>query len=284
MADAQATVETFILPLEPGSRFCLLYRPPTGMSLRGGVIYVHPFAEEMNKSRRMAAMMSRQFAHSGYAVLQMDLFGCGDSSGEMKDATIAIWRSDIQAAADWMLDKGFGPLTLWGLRLGALLAADWSRQTRTAHDRLLLWQPVASGELHLSQFLRIGVASDMLSSTNSGAGVRKRLAEGQSVEVAGYDITPVLAQELSELRMVAEFRDGVAVDWCDVSNAPGNELGPASKRLLESMRANGVAIEAQLVNGDPFWSTVEIVDCPALIDATIRLASERWTPSSASAA
>ena len=44
--------------LDGGQRFCI-YHPPALVSVnepvRGLVLYVHPFAEEMNKSRRMAA-------------------------------------------------------------------------------------------------------------------------------------------------------------------------------------------------------------------------------------
>ncbi len=39
------------------------------------VVHVHAFAEEMNKSRRMAAMQSRALAAAGFAVLQIDLLG-----------------------------------------------------------------------------------------------------------------------------------------------------------------------------------------------------------------
>jgi hypothetical protein len=36
---------------------------------RGSVIYVPPFAEEMNRSRRMAALQARAFAAMGFGVL-----------------------------------------------------------------------------------------------------------------------------------------------------------------------------------------------------------------------
>jgi alpha/beta superfamily hydrolase len=39
-------------------------------------------AEELNKSRHVAAAQARAFAAAGYSVLQIDLYGCGDSSGD----------------------------------------------------------------------------------------------------------------------------------------------------------------------------------------------------------
>jgi len=38
----------------------------------------------MNKSRRMAALQARVFAAMGFGVLQIDLFGCGDSRANLK--------------------------------------------------------------------------------------------------------------------------------------------------------------------------------------------------------
>lgn len=47
---------------------------------RGSIVYIHPFAEEMNKSRRMAALQARALTLAGFAVLQLDLIGCGDEA------------------------------------------------------------------------------------------------------------------------------------------------------------------------------------------------------------
>jgi hypothetical protein len=47
-------LEVFFLPVEPGQRFAI-FHPAATPKPRGAVLYAHPFAEEMNKSRRMAA-------------------------------------------------------------------------------------------------------------------------------------------------------------------------------------------------------------------------------------
>ncbi len=70
--------------------------------MRGAVVYVHPFAEEMNKSRRMAALQSRALAAAGFAVLQIDLLGCGDSSGDFGDASWDEWIDDVLLAVRWL--------------------------------------------------------------------------------------------------------------------------------------------------------------------------------------
>ena len=117
----EPTVEAFYLPTEHGQRFCLLHSAATGVVPRGAILYIHPFGDEMNKSRRMAALQSRAFAERGYEVLQVDLFGCGDSSGDFRNATWEIWLADVRAAWDWLAARSTHPVWLWGLRTGCLL-------------------------------------------------------------------------------------------------------------------------------------------------------------------
>jgi hypothetical protein len=80
-----AHTEAFFLPLTRGARACLLRTPGREPANAGAILYVHPFAEEMNKSRRMAALQARP-VRSRLTVLQIDLYGCGDSDGNFADA------------------------------------------------------------------------------------------------------------------------------------------------------------------------------------------------------
>ena len=273
MSEGRCGIETFFLPRDSGCRFCLLHRPGVNVPHRGAILYVHPFAEEMNKSRRMAARQARALAALGYAVLQIDLFGCGDSSGELAEASIASWRCDLDAAADWILAQRLGPLSVWGLRFGALLALDWAATTTLPLEGLLLWHPVHSGEVHLTQFLRIGVASNMLStSAGSRRSLRKRLAAGETVEVAGYDVTQELAAGMDALRLAA-VTPRIPVRWFEVVPNVGEGLPPASGRAVDQWRADAVCLHVETVVGHPFWTTVEITDCPALLEATTRTAA-----------
>ena len=69
----------------PGGDLFALYHPPR-RAPQGGVVYIPPFAEEMNRSRRMAALQARALAESGWGVLTIDPYGCGDSAGDFADA------------------------------------------------------------------------------------------------------------------------------------------------------------------------------------------------------
>lgn len=117
--------EPFFLKTEYGNRFCLYHAPYPDRECCGVFIYVHPFGDEMNKSRRMVALQAKAFAAMGFGVLQIDLFGCGDSAGEFGNAHWDIWKQDLGIARSWLENRITAPVSLWGLRLGILLALEW---------------------------------------------------------------------------------------------------------------------------------------------------------------
>ena len=173
-------MQPFFLPCSVGERFCL-FHPASGKSL-GAVLYLHPFAEEMNKSRRMAALQARALAAAGYDVLQIDLLGCGDSSGDFADASWQAWRDDVLAGYRWLRSRSPAPLILWGLRAGCLLAAEVAADIPEAAD-FIFWQPVISGKQHWQQFMRLKMAGEMASGQAKAVGeqLRQQLANDVGV-------------------------------------------------------------------------------------------------------
>ena len=260
----------FFLPADSGLRYCI-YHPSAYDGARLGIVYVHPFCEEMNKTRRMAALQSRRLAGAGYAVLQIDLFGCGDSSGDFADARWEIWKRDVQSALQWLKSRVDSPLGLWGLRLGATLATDVARDPALGIEELLLWQPVGNGEQFMTQFLRLRLAAEMLAEGSAQTGVRElrsALARGESLEIAGYDLHPRLATELDDLRLADLVPAVKRVHCLEVTAMSETKLSPASQRVLETWRSKNLDVYAAAVAGEPFWSTIEITECPALLAAT----------------
>jgi exosortase A-associated hydrolase 2 len=246
--------------------FCIALAPADSPPL-GGILYLHPFAEEMNKSRRMAALQTRAFARDGYLVLQIDLTGCGDSAGDFGEANWDAWKDDVRLGHAWLSERAH-PVTFWGLRLGAGLAAEMAREL-PGIDHLILWQPVGSGELFLNQFLRIKLAGEMLSVGQAQSNtklLRNRLEAGESVEVGGYRLSPIMARDLVAWKL-AEHTPNRPIHWLEVN--AGGEIPPASQRIIDHWSQNGASITAQALVGEPFWLTQEIAECPALLDATL---------------
>jgi exosortase A-associated hydrolase 2 len=265
-----ARAEPFFLDSPGGPRFCL-FHPPQGTP-RASLLYLHPFAEEMNKTRRMAALAARRLAARGVGVLQIDLHGCGDSGGEFLDARWDGWKADVRAGLDWLrarLDLAPG---LWGLRLGALLALDYAKDDAPA--RLLLWQPTLSGPACLTQFLRLRLAGELLQDGAAAGGtdaLRARLRAGEPLEIAGYALHPALALALDTVEAGKLPAPRCPVDWLELVAESGRPLPPAAARLAAAWSAQGVELRQQAVPGPQFWTAQEIEEAPLLLDATAGL-------------
>lgn len=266
--------ESFFLKASSGERFCLYHRPHPDRECRGVLIYVHPFGDEMNKSRRMAAIQARAFSAMGLGVLQIDLFGCGDSSGEFADARWNIWSQDLILAKNWLENRVTAPISLWGLRLGALLALDFARNLENALDKIILWQPIISGESFLTQFLRLRLANEMISGgegTQKASGthaMRSTLASGETLEVAGYELAPDLAAAIDALKAAELIVTRSSVHWFEIVAEPDRPMTPAGARVVSTWKQDGVDLHVHLVPCLPFWATQEISECAELVSAT----------------
>lgn len=269
----QAALIPFFLDVRPGKRFCLYYPPRD--TFRGCVLFVPPFAEEMNKSRRMVALQARALSGIGFAVLCIDLYGSGDSSGDFRDARWEFWKEDLTLAMKWLKAQHGTPVTLWGMRLGALLALDFARDTDAQIDRLLLWQPTVSGETCLTQFLRLRVVNAMISgkAKTSARDLRDELASEGTLEVAGYDLPHQLACSIDSLKLAELGMPGPKHDWFEVVSGAESDLSPAVARTMDAWKSRGIPVAAHRIQGEPFWSTQEVTDCLQLITDTTRLFS-----------
>ena len=265
-------LEAFFQPAaDGGQRLYLHHAPPDGTPVRAALLYVHPWAEEMNKSRRMAAWASRQLASDGCAVLQIDLLGCGDSSGDFGDASWEAWIDDLTTAARWLRARYTdAPLWWWGLRAGALLAREAAASEGGKHH-LLFWQPTLQGKSAWQQFLRLKAAAQLA----DGGGkalldeARADVAAGRSVTIAGYTVAPALARSLENATLQpTPASAGGRLTWLELCSAAESPPSPAAVSAQSAWQAEGWATTLQAVRGPAFWQTTEIEDAPALIQVT----------------
>lgn len=267
-------MNAFFLDAPDGSqRFCI-HHPAQGSVKRGQVLYLHPFAEEMNKSRRMAALLSRALAGCGFEVLQIDLLGCGDSAGDFGDATWSAWVNDALMGVRWLQSQpDTAPLWLCGLRAGCLVASEALGRLGTPAN-LLLMQPPASGKPLLQQFLRLKLAADMAEGPNKGAmaELRAAIARGEALEIAGYRLAAVLASGLEAATLTPpETEQPGRLIWLELNANVDAEWTLVSSQTQQRWQDAGWQVNAQQLTGPTFWLTTEIEEAPNLLDAALRL-------------
>lgn len=225
----------------------------------------------------MIALQAAALAARGVGTMVVDPSGTGDSAGDFADTRWEGWRADIAAAIRWLGEQGRTRITLLGVRLGALLAAELARTTGLGVERLVLWQPIVNGETAMTQVLRLRLAGDMAVAAEARATtkeLRARLAAGEALEVAGYALTAPLTQAIDRLRL-AELAPppGVRVEWLDIAPEPGPAPAPASRVVIDAWRQAGIEVRHANVAGEPFWALQETTIAPEVIaDTTAALA------------
>ncbi len=231
------------------------------------ILYIAPFAEESNKSRAMISQTAKALTEVNQNVLMLDLYACGDSEGDLQQARWEFWLQNINDAVIWLQQQGYQTISLWGLRLGCLLISDYLAQTTQQFKTLLFWQPILKGKRFLTQFLRLRVAAGMTSKTTETVKeLRLKLAEKETLEVAGYLLPFALAEKMENATLTSlDLTKIEALYWFEVQASEQPELLPPSQKLMTTWQAQtSIPIKAESLQGDAFWLTQEISTAPQL--------------------
>lgn len=253
-----------------GRRLFVMLRAPV---LASGecMLVVPPFAEEMNKSRRLVTELARHACRGGKALLSVDLYGTGDSDGEFSEARVGQWIDDLACAMAWSAARGWRVTSVLGIRLGAILAAALVRQRDIEFSRAVFWQPVVSGSRFVDQFLRLRVMASRMENdaSESVAGLRGRLKAGETVEVAGYILSGGLCAEIDALDLRVQLTSSFpAIRWLEVVADIAAPVPPGTQRTIEAARSAGCQIDYAQIACEPFWMSTEVVVCHELVVAS----------------
>jgi exosortase A-associated hydrolase 2 len=249
----------------------VLWQPPHGTICRFAALYVPAALDEMNKSRRMAALQARALANCGGAVALLDPTGTGDSAGEHGEATWNGWRTDVTLAWEWLGHLAPVPRVLWGMRLGGLLAADLVASGAIDPSLLLLWQPVISGRAFFNQLLRLGSARELIAGVSSGADaklLRESLDSGATIEIAGYDLNPALVAGAEAVDLNHLVVRACPVVWRETTVSEPPVPSAAATKIALRWTQDGAVIDCEAVRGPSFWAAQEIVEAPELLVTT----------------
>jgi pimeloyl-ACP methyl ester carboxylesterase len=138
-------------------------------------IFVPPFAEEMNRSRRLLSLLSHKLANNGHRAILYDLPGTGDSQLDFAQARLSHWIETTQTIMSAQPLEA--QIYLIGVRFGAALAAS----ADDGKAQIAMIAPVMSGASTLRTYTRISSPAE---------------ADG-SFRAGGYIFSAALTQDLS---------------------------------------------------------------------------------------
>lgn len=165
-----------------------IYEPAAGVVTRSqAVVLCHPWGSEYIYAHRSMRRLALKLSMAGYHTLRFDFFGTGDSAGEMPDADLRGWETDVESAIEGLEDiVGTAHVSLIGLRLGANIAAAVAARRSREIDALVLWDPIVSGAEYLRE---LGVT---LSDERAGP-----------LEVQGFPLTHSMLREFQSIDLRA---------------------------------------------------------------------------------
>jgi exosortase A-associated hydrolase 2 len=265
-------IEAQFIPGTSNKLLVVEYRakPP----VRGSIVHVPPFGEEMNKTRTMTSLQATRMADMGFRVLVPDLSGTGDSYGDFANATWDDWKEDIRAVLEVFEVTSEPDYWLWGVRLGVPLALDAMETVKTRPAGVIAWSPVQNGSIFLNQLFRMRTMASMLSGATkkeSNSDLRSKLDSEGEIEIGGYTIGHALAASIEQLSLKdLALRAGIPLSWFEMIPDDDAVKSPVTLACAQELEAGNVCAILEWVTGPEFWNTVETSISAELIDGTCR--------------
>jgi uncharacterized protein len=238
--------------------------------LRGWLLAIPPFAEEMMKARQQFTQLARELQPLGLSTVILDVRGTGDAEGELADFTWDDWCSDVKHTYETLARTGL-PVFVVGLRLGALLALNSLEKARICAAGIVLWEPQFSGKTALKQFLRVGAMSAKM------AGKETESSAGISQEIGGYMLSAAFQTSVNEADAPLSLPAQRAL-VVKISSEAEIQIPPAWQKTFSPWRDGGVLVDIDSVQFPAFWATPEIIASAELTEKTSHWLQERLAP------
>jgi exosortase A-associated hydrolase 2 len=254
---------------EDGQRIFILAHHPEKFSGRC-VLICPPFAEEMNKSRRMLTELAQRLMQEDIGLVIPDLYGTGDSEGDFADASIDRWIEDLAFTEQWIKEKGWYVDALLGIRLGCMLALKYADGRGSHPIKAIFWQPSLEGSRELDQFLRLRVAASMMADIKETvSGLKEIIALEKALEISGYTISEKLARDMEVLRLNEVSNQSLSeLNWFQVLRDQDAQLPMPVRNVVDQLKLK-VKIQLDSIVGESFWASNEVNVHPGLIDKTV---------------
>jgi pimeloyl-ACP methyl ester carboxylesterase len=238
--------------------FGIYHAPTAARAAVEAVVICQPFGHEYIRAHRSIRNLAVRLSDSGCHVLRFDYFGCGDSAGDVRDATFAIWQANVASAIDELKEmSGATRISLAGVRFGATLAL-LSTVGRRDIDCVALWDPVESGTRYIEGILRL---------QERWLATRPRVVlpagRKQGDELLGFPLSPTLRRDLEAIDLTRR------ADYAARRMVVINSLGMHTDALTEHLRATVPQVTHEAVADDCAWGQAGAVHNAVLAAAAV---------------
>ena len=232
------------------------------------VILVPPFAEEMNRSKRMFVLCAQKLSEIGLNVILFDYAGTGDSEGEWGDYGYVDWLQNFHDVYEYAQTKSLHRVDIISLRFGSLLSVDAIVNKGIVINNCIFWDPVEKGETFIRQLIRTKIAAEMsvAKSKSDKYDYLNDLDQQGFIEIAGYKLTRELIDSIKLLNLsdnLEKLTKVSVVHWIQL----GQHL--AQPKCLNESISQPISFKS--VDDIRFWMQQEVTISPVLIDETSRI-------------
>jgi len=188
---------------------------PEGTSIRDfSVLICYPFGQEYMITHRAMRTLCVNMARAGVPSMRFDYAGTGDSYGEVFSIETSV-QNTVQAAQELMELSGMEAIKVVGLRLGAAIAVQASKELDSI-AQLTLWDPVVNGADYLNEIAPENADHNSL---------------GDTLWASGYPIEPQVRKEIQKI----DFQSG-DLEKQRFLHFVLSQTNTAAERLIRSMK------------------------------------------------
>lgn len=267
IAALPAALQTGFYPMAGGANFLLAYGTADSTH---AIVFVPPFAEEMNKCRHLISATMRQLSAAGYSCFLLDNYGTGDSEGDLDNAAMALWRDDLHQLLGTITAQGYCSVSFVAIRFGTLQLFDLLNHYTlpVPVKRVVLWQPIFDMAKFWQQFVRIKVAEAMASGNKlSQKQVEQQLQNGENIEIAGYPISPAFFHSLWTAKLnYPQQLQHCHLCWLETSQL--ETIAMPVEKMRQQLTAQCQLTFHQLKD-EPYWQTAELASANQLQALTL---------------